>query len=233
MQSAGKWQDKSSAARAPQEGASCSPGAADAGQQGGPDSSRPQPAQEDMSDVAAPAQGSSRPAAPAEVPVDAAPADTAGAAKMQLQSADRAPKEWPQAAGSVAQVQPGESAGAEAAGSTAAQTTSAAQTLPEAASVSSKAPGRTLERSSTTASSRLVDAGRATLRRRQTEGELPPDTAAIPQRLRAPVGRQFQLLFAVREADGPQPCACHAIFNPGGCVGWLLQLSTEVTLPPG
>ena len=87
---------------------------------------------------------------------------------MQLQRANRAAKYWAQAAGSVAQEQPGD-----AAGSSSTQGIFAAQTLLEVASVSSKALGHTLERSSTSASTRLVqDAGRVTLRRRQTEGEL-------------------------------------------------------------
>ena len=172
MQHAGKRQD-TSPARAPQEVASCSPGAADAGQQGRADGSRPQPAQEDETDVTAPAQGSSRPAAPAVAPADAVPADAGGAAKVRLQSANRAPKEWPQAAGSAAEELPGNAAGTAAAGSSSAQAMSPAQTLPRAASISSKALGRTLERSNTAGSSRPVqDAGRATLRRRQTEGEL-------------------------------------------------------------
>ena len=184
MQNSGKRQDKSSAARTPQKVASCSPGAAHAGQQDRADSSRAQLAHEDKSDVTAPAR-SSRPAAPAVLPADAAPADPARAAKMQLQSADHAAKKWPQAAGSAAQEQPGGAAEAEAAGSSSAQAVSAAQTLPEAASVSSKAPGHTLERSSTTASSRPVqDAGRATLRRRQTEGEL---DLTLPGSLKASV----------------------------------------------
>lgn len=179
MQSAGKRQDMS-AVRAPQDVASCSPGAADAGQQDTADGSKPQPAQDDKVDVPAPAQGSSRPAATAAVPADAG-----DAAKVQLQSANRAPKEWPQAAGSGAQEQLGDAAGAAAAGSSSAQATSAAQTRSEAASVSSKAPGRTLERSNTTASSRPVqDAGRVTLRRRQTEGEL---DLTLPGSLKDPV----------------------------------------------
>ena len=167
MQNAGKQQGMSPA-RAPQEVASCSSGAADAGQQDRAGSSRPQRAQEDERDVTAPAQGSSRPAALAVVPADAG-----RAAKVRLQGADRAPKERPQAAGSAAEAQPGDAAGAQAAGSSSAQAVSTAQTLPETASVSSKTLGRTLERSSTAGSSRLVqDAGRATWRRRQTEGEL-------------------------------------------------------------
>ena len=79
MQSAGKRQDMS-AARAPQDVASCSPGAADAGQQDTADGSKPQPAQDDKVDVPAPAQGSSRPAA-----IAAVPADADDAAKVQLQ----------------------------------------------------------------------------------------------------------------------------------------------------